>query len=116
MPIYTCICLRDPKTAWVTGEVVRAIKERKKYVRLYWKTKKLFTWDICKYLRNRCNILVRSAKAKYIKYSLLRTADDPKQFLKSINNLLKGPKKDIIAHEFIDSITGETIEQHSVCD
>ena len=33
----------------------------------------------------------------------LRTAGDPKKFWKSINNLLKGPKTDVIAHEFIDS-------------
>ena len=110
------VCLRDPKTPWITAEVVQAINERKKYVKMYWKTKKQFIWEICKYLRNRCNTLVRNAKSVYIKTSLLRTADDPRKFWKSINNLLKGPKKDIIAHEFVDSATGETVEQHYVCD
>ena len=113
---YKRVCLRDPKTPWVTRELVHAINERKKFVRLYWKTKNQFIWDICKYLRNRCNTLVRQAKSKYIKESLLRTTDDPKKFWKSINNLLKGPKKDIVAHEFIDSVSGDTIEQRFVCD
>ena len=113
---YKRVCLRDPKMPWVTAEVVKAINERKKYVRMYWKTKNQFIWDICKYLRNRCNTLVRNAKAIYIKNSLRRTVDELNFFWKSINNLLKGPKKDIIAHEFVDNITGEVIEQQSVCD
>ena len=82
----------------------------------YWKTKNLFIWEICKYLRNRCNTIVQNAKATYIKNSLLRTTGDPKKFWKSINNLLKGPKTDVVAHEFIDSVTGEIIEQSFVCD
>ena len=37
---YKQICLRAPKTLWINAEVIRAITERKKYIRLYWKTKK----------------------------------------------------------------------------
>ena len=113
---YKRVCLRDPKTPWVTAEVVKAINERKKYVRIYWKTGNQFIWEICKYLQNKCNSLVRNAKATYIKNSLLRTTDDARKFWKPINNLLKGPKSDIIAHDFIDSTTGEVIEQNAVCD
>ena len=78
--------------------------------------KKTIFWDICKYLGNRCNTFVRNAKSVYINTSLQRTVDDPRKFWKSINILLKGPKKDIVVHEFIDSVTGNTIEQDSVCD
>ena len=113
---YKRVCLRDPKTPWVTAEVVHAINERRKYMRMYWKTKNQFIWDICKYMRNRCNMLVRNAKAVYIKKNLAQTTNDPKKFWKSINNLLKGPKSDVIAHEFLDNTTGETIEQQFVCD
>ena len=53
----------------------------------------------------------------YIKSSLLRSADDPRKFWKSINNLLKGQKKEIITHEFIiNSTTGKVISQNNVCD
>ena len=103
------VCLRDPKTPWVTAEVIHAIYDRKRYVSLYRRTKNQFIWDICKYLGNRCNTLVRNAKSVYIKTSLQRTVDDPRKFWKSINILLKGPKKDIVVHEFIDSVTGNTI-------
>ena len=41
---YKCVCLCDPKTPWVTAEVVKAINKRKKYVKKYWKTKNQFIW------------------------------------------------------------------------
>ena len=113
---YKNVCLRDPKTPWINADVIKAINERKKYVRMYWKTKNQFIWEICKYLRNRCNSLIRNAKAKYVKDNLLRNAGDPKKFWKSINNLLKGPKKDITAHEFIDPNSGDEIRQGDICD
>ena len=113
---YKNICLRDPKTPWVTAEIVKAINERKRFVRLFRKTRNPFIWDICKYLRNSCNGLIRNAKAIYIKSNLRRTADDPRKFWKSINNILKGPKKDVVVHEFIDNNTGEIIMQEHVCD
>ena len=52
----------------------------------------------------------------YIKKSLLRTADDPRKLRKSIDRLLKGPNQDIVAHVFIDTTTGESIKQETVCD
>ena len=54
---YKRVGLRDPKTPWINAEVIKAINERKKYMRLYWKTKKQFIWEICKYMHNRCNSL-----------------------------------------------------------
>ena len=113
---YKRVCLRDPKTPWINADVIKAFNERKKYMRIYWKSKNQFIWDICKYLRNRCNSLVRGAKALYIKNSLRRNADDPKKFWKLINNLLKGPKKEIVVHEFIDPANGDIIRQDDICD
>ena len=113
---YKKVCLRDPKTPWINADVIKAINERKKYVRMYWKTKNQYIWEICKYLRNRCNSLIRNAKAIYIKSNLARNVDDPKKFWKTINNLLKGPKREMVAHEFIDNNTGETIRQGNICD
>ena len=113
---YKRVCLRDPKTPWVNDALIKAINERKKYMRLYRKTKNLFIWDICKYMRNRCNSLARSAKAAYIKNSLARNTGDPKKFWKLINNLLKGPKREIVVHEFIDTVTGNIIKQDDICD
>ena len=85
-------------------------------MRKYRKTKNQFILEICKYLRNRCNSLIRSAKARYIKNNLSRNVDDPKKFWKAINNLLKGPKKEIIAHEFINNDTGNIVRQEDICD
>ena len=47
---------------------------------------------------------------------MARNADDPKKFWKTINNLLKGPKKETVAHEFVGNTTGETIKQGNICD
>ena len=113
---YKNVCLRDPKTPWINADVIKAINERKKYIRMYWKTKNQYIWEICKYLRNKCNGLIRNAKARYIKNNLARNTDDPKKFWKIINNLLKGPKREIVAHEFIDNNTGEVIKQDDICD
>ena len=77
---YKTVCLRDPKTPWINADVTKAINERKKYVRMYRKTKHQFIWEICKYLRNRCKSQIRNAKALYIKNNLQRNADDPKKF------------------------------------
>ena len=112
---YKNVCLRDPKTPWITPAVVNAINERKKYVRMYWRTKKQYILEICKYLRNRCNTLVRNAKSYYIKANLVRNANNPKKFWKTINNLLKGPKKEIIIHEYIDNV-GKIIPRGETCD
>ena len=109
-------CLRDPKTPWVNADIIKAVKERRQYLRIYKRTKNQFIWDICKYLRNRCNSMIQGAKATYIKNILLRTTNDPRKFWKSINNLLKGPKKEIIAHEFLDANTGEVINETDICD
>ena len=113
---YKNVCLRDPKTPWINADVIKAINERKKYVRMYWKTKNQYIWEICKYLRNRCNMLIRNAKARYIKNNLARNADNPKKFWKSINNLLKGQKREIVVHEFFYSNTGDVIKQEDICD
>ena len=63
---YKKVCLRNPKTPWINADVIKAINERKKYVRMYWKTKNQCIREICKYLRNRCNSLIRNAKSIYI--------------------------------------------------
>ena len=112
---YKNVYLRDPKTPWITAEIIGCINDRKKYLRLYRKTKNQFIFEICKYLRNECNRLIRNAKSAYIKDNLQRSADDPRKFWKNINNLLKGPKEENIAHEFIDS-TGANVAQGEVCD
>ena len=85
-------------------------------MRLYWKTKKQFIWEICKYMHNRCNSLIRSAKARYIKNNLLRSTGDPKRFGKSVNNLLKGPKREVVVHKFVDSVTGNVVKENDICD
>ena len=113
---YKNVCLREPRTPWMNPDIVKSINERKKYVRMYWRTKNQYIWEICKYLRNRCNSQVRNAKAVYIKNNLARNTNDPKKFWKTINNLLKGPKKESVAHEFIDSITGKSIKEGDICD
>ena len=113
---YKNVCLREPKTPWVNPDVVKAINERKKYMRMYRRTKNQYIWEICKYLRNRCNSQIRNAKAAYIKNNLRRNVNDPKKFWKTINTLLKGPKKEIVAHEFISNITGEIIQQSDICN
>ena len=73
-------------------------------------------FEICKYLRNKCNSLVRRANADYIRHNLLVDSGDPRKFWKSINNLLKGPKRDVVAHEFIDKNTGNVVPQEGLCN
>ena len=113
---YKVMFLRDPKTPWINADIIRAINDRKKYIRMFRKTRNQYILEICKYLRNKCNSLIRNAKAAYVKQSLVRTADDPRKFWKSINNILKGPKSDVTAHEFIDSTTGEVISRDGICN
>ena len=91
---YKRVGLPYPMTPWINAEVIKAINERKKYMRLYWKTKKQFIWEICKYMHNRCNSLIRSAKARYIKNNLLRSTVTRRGFRN--HNLLKGPKERLL--------------------
>ena len=58
---YKIVYLRDPKTPWITDTVIKTMNERKKYIKLFRKTKNKHIFEICKYLRNRCNSLVRHA-------------------------------------------------------
>ena len=113
---YKNVCLRDPKTPWITPEIIKIFNERRKYLRMFRKTRNKHIWEICKYLRNKCNTLVKNAKSSFIKERLLNTADDPRKFWKSINNILKGPKTEHIAHEFVDNVTGRIIQQDMVVD
>ena len=113
---YKNVCLRDPRTPWITAEIIKAINDRKKYLRLFYKTGNQYIFEICKYLRNRCNSLIRTAKAAYIKDNLLRSAGDPKKFWRSIKNILKGPKNETVIYEFVDSSTGDMIDKDNVCN
>ena len=113
---YKNVCLRDPRTPWITAQIVKTINERKKYLRMFRKTMNANIWEICKYLRNKCNSLIQTAKTVYIKNNLQRNADDPRKFWRSINVLLKGPKTDVVAHEFVDGSNGNVILHDDVCD
>ena len=48
--------------------------------------------------------------------SRMRTAYGPRTFRKSINKILKGPKRDTVAHEFLDNTTVAKIAQENICD
>ena len=64
---YKRVCLRDPKTPWITPEIIKAFNDRRKYLRMFPKTKNKHIWEICKYLRNKCNLAVQRAKSEFIK-------------------------------------------------
>ena len=110
------MCLRNPKPPWINAEIIKAFNERNKYFKMFRKTRNKHIWEICKYLRNTCNSLVQKAKAQFIKNNLDRNSNDPRKFWKSLNNILKGPKSEQIAHEFIKNTTGEIITGENVCD
>ena len=112
---YKNVCLRDPKTPWITLDIIKVINERRKYLKLFRKTRNRNIWESCKYLRIRCNTLVRNAKSTFIKNKITNTTD-PRKFWKSVNILIKGPRQEHVAHEFVDNTTGETIRQGAVVD
>ena len=102
---YKRVYVRSRKTPWITPEIVYYINERKKCTRILRKTNGYGLFDICKFLRNKVNKLIRAAKSRFIQNSMDRNISNPKKFWRIINSLIKTDKLDVSDIIFVDPMT-----------
>ena len=86
---YKKVYVRHRKTPWITPEIIHYMNERKKYVRILKMTNGYGLFEVCKYLRNKVNKLIRSAKSVYIQNNLDINHNNPKKFWRILNSVVK---------------------------
>ena len=106
------ICVREEKT----NDIYECIKKRAQYVRLFRKTGKDDIFNISKYFRNRCNRLIREAKSKYIKESILLNRNNPKKFWRTLNSILRNQASSNINFDFVNPETKENVSHEAMPD
>ena len=107
---YKRIHVRSRKTPWITREILYYMNERSKFDRIFCKTGSPEIFELCKYLRNKVNRMVRASKSSYIKENLNINFANPRKFwrvLKSVFNS-KDVNTDI---EFLDPVTNTKVDK-----
>ena len=102
---YKKVFIKSRKTPWITPEIIHYMKERSKCARILKKTNGYGLFEICKYLRNKVNTLVRNAKSSYIQNTMNINIKNPNIFWRTINSLLPPKKPDVSDINFIDPVS-----------
>ena len=114
---YKRVFSRKYKPLWITPEIYRAIRERKRLLKLYRATG---CYDILKQvyvLRNKVNSLVDKAKSDFVLRKLNQNTRNPKKFWKTVNDLIKEKIDiDIINVNFIDPSTSILVDKNDTHD
>ena len=103
--------IRTNSPPWVTQDVVEAINDRNALYKQFKRSNDPSDFRTACQARNRVNCLLQNSKTEYIKESLNIHKDDPKKFLRVLNeNLLKGGKhsSDITFNKGNDEYTNIT--------
>ena len=95
---YKKVFTRKWQPLWITPEIYRLIRERKRLYKLYRMTG---CYDILKLVyavRNKVNACVDRAKSSFIREKLKQNARNPKKFWQSMNDLRidRGSRRDAL--------------------
>ena len=86
---YKRVLSRKNKPLWITTEIYRLIRERKRRLKLYRETGCYEILKMVHEMRNTVNASVDKAKADFIKCKLKQNTGKPRKFWQSINSLIK---------------------------
>ena len=71
---------RETPSPWISAEIYRAIRYRDTLILLYNTAGALLYLTLAKHQRNHVNMLIESAKKKYVKSLLTKNVKTPKNF------------------------------------
>ena len=112
---YKKVLSRKNRPLWINQDIFRAIRERKRLLKLYRITGNNNTFRSLCILRNRVNSMIDRAKSKYIKDKLYLNSKNPKKFWQTINALIKGNIEVNIGNfTFTDPATGLPVPKDHV--
>ena len=114
---YNRVLTNVNRPHWIKQEFFRAIRERKRLLKLFRCTGNTNIFQLLCILRNRVNTMIDRAKAQYIKNKLYLNAKNPKKCWQCINGLIKGKVEVNIGNfTFTDPDTGLVIEKADIPD
>ena len=95
------------KPDWLTQDIMELMNQRNYYVKLAKERGAEIYYKLSRFLRNKCNKIVNSAKGKFIRDKLHENKKHPKRFWREIHSLLSSKKDQNAYQELIDPETDE---------
>ena len=95
------------KPEWLTDELLSLMEQRNHYVCLAKERGAIVYHKKARFLRNKCNRLVNTAKGDFIRGKLHENKKNPKRFWRQINSLLSTDNVSNVYHQIVDPNTGE---------
>ena len=116
MCLYKKVHTRKPRAKWITPDIFRLIRDRKRLLKSYRITRDPELFLEFKTARKKVNALIDKAKWDYIKNLLKANKKDPKNFWRSIKSLIQDQTGDKETIGFKDPDTGLDICGDGACD
>ena len=104
------------KPEWLTDELLGLMKQRNLYVKLSREKGAVLYYQLSRFLRNKCNKMVNSAKGDFIKPKLEESKKHPKNFWRQINSLITVKKNNDVYHQLNDPETDDLCVSGTECD
>ena len=95
------------KPEWLTNDILQLMNQRNYYVNLAKSRGALLYYQLSRFLRNKCNKLVNTAKGNYIRNKLEENKKNPKRFWRQVNSLLSTENNNNSYQQLINPDTGE---------
>ena len=113
---YKIVHTRTPRAIWITPEIYKLIRDRKRLLKNYRLSRDPDLFQEIKIARNKVNAAIDKAKEDYIKNMLKANRKDPKNFWRSIKSIIENRNGDVEITSFKDPDSGCEINRENASD